>query len=279
MAKYHIWFIQSNLFDIRNSNCETVYKTQCEPGMMLVGQQLPFDPVLGARSSGRQRWTPSQIQLQILENLFVKSNGTPSKQKIKEITAELGQHGSISETNVYNWFQNRKARAKRKQQHKDGESEVEVEEVESRKDKRAALEMFQEDNGFGRGGIGSLALNGGSGVVSNTTNHMFGNSDGSQSMQLRSQVDAANLFDEGLMQKDHREFSTIVVLIDGKPWEVPSTTLDLKGSFGEASALLDSQRQVVPTDESGFTTRPLHEGESYTLIKFNNGATQMVPQA
>lgn len=184
--------------------------------MMLVGQQIPFDPVLAvARSSGRQRWTPSQIQLQILENVFEKSNGTPSKQRIKEITAELGQHGSISETNVYNWFQNRKARAKRKQQHKDGESEVEVEEMDMRKDKRAILDMFQESNGQlnGRGSSGSFAnLSGGLGVMPNTTNHMFDNPNGgAQSMHLQSQVDAASMFNEGMLQKSKFLYGTLCI--------------------------------------------------------------------
>ncbi|MCO5604793.1 hypothetical protein L7F22_058965 [Adiantum nelumboides] len=243
--------------------------------MLAVGQQLPFDPILAARSSGRQRWTPSQIQLQILESVFDKSNGTPSKQRIKELTVELGKHGSILETNVYNWFQNRKARAKRKQQHKDGDSELELEEVDLRKDKRAALDLYQDMNhGLnGRVGMsGPISFNGGfSEALSNTTDAMFAGlaSSSTHSMQLRQHVDGAGMFRENMMQNnDHfREFSTIVVLIDGKPWEVPSTTLDLKGSFGETSALLDSQRQVVPIDERGFTTCPLHPGENYTLIK------------
>ncbi|MFS8016722.1 putative transcription factor homeobox-WOX family [Helianthus anomalus] len=97
------------------------------------------DPLVtsgGHKFSGRQRWTPTPVQLQILERLFEQGNGTPSKQKIKEITSELSQHGQISETNVYNWFQNRRARSKRKQQvsapNNNGESEVETE-VESPK--------------------------------------------------------------------------------------------------------------------------------------------------
>ncbi|XP_072977120.1 WUSCHEL-related homeobox 8-like [Typha angustifolia] len=79
---------------------------------------LYCDPLMtpgGHKITARQRWTPTPMQLQILESIFDQGNGTPSKQKIKEITLELSQHGQISETNVYNWFQNRRARSKRKQ--------------------------------------------------------------------------------------------------------------------------------------------------------------------
>ncbi|CAA2997281.1 WUSCHEL-related homeobox 8 [Olea europaea subsp. europaea] len=80
---------------------------------------LYYDPLMtpgGHKITGRQRWTPTAVQLQMLERIFDQGSGTPSKQKIKEITSELCPHGQISETNVYNWFQNRRARSKRKQQ-------------------------------------------------------------------------------------------------------------------------------------------------------------------
>ena len=100
---------------------------------------LYCDPLLtsgGHKITARQRWTPTPVQLQILERIFDQGNGTPTKQKIKEITSQLGQHGHISETNVYNWFQNRRARSKRKHQNTtpppaeselDTEVEIEVE--------------------------------------------------------------------------------------------------------------------------------------------------------
>lgn len=69
----------------------------------------------GHKMGSRQRWTPTPLQLQILEQIFDEGNGTPNKLKVKEIATELAQHGQISETNVYNWFQNRRARSKKKQ--------------------------------------------------------------------------------------------------------------------------------------------------------------------
>ncbi|XP_024025790.1 WUSCHEL-related homeobox 13 isoform X2 [Morus notabilis] len=113
------------------------------PGVRL--GNLYCDPLMtsaGHKITARQRWTPTPVQLQILERMFEQGNGTPSKQKIKEITSDLSQHGQISETNVYNWFQNRRARSKRKQHNStpnNAESEVETE-VESPKDKKTKPE-------------------------------------------------------------------------------------------------------------------------------------------
>ncbi|CAN6463887.1 unnamed protein product [Victoria cruziana] len=101
----------------------------------------PSMAAAGHKVTARQRWTPSPMQLQNLESIFEQGNGTPSKQKIKEITAELSQHGPISETNVYNWFQNRRARSKRKQQVPAANIESEMEtEVESPNEKRSKAE-------------------------------------------------------------------------------------------------------------------------------------------
>ncbi|KAK4430368.1 WUSCHEL-related homeobox 8 [Sesamum alatum] len=80
--------------------------------------------------TGRQRWTPTPMQLQILERIFNQGTHSVGRPKVHEITAELLQHGQITETNVYNWFQNRRARSKKKQQAapaNNGESETEME--------------------------------------------------------------------------------------------------------------------------------------------------------
>ncbi|KAF9686602.1 hypothetical protein SADUNF_Sadunf02G0006300 [Salix dunnii] len=108
------------------------------------------DPLLSSavhKIGSRQRWTPKPAQLQILEQIFEQCNATPGRQKIKDITRELAQHGQISETNVYNWFQNRRARSKRKQSAvvpNNGESEMETEN-ESFKEKKTRPEDSQPD--------------------------------------------------------------------------------------------------------------------------------------
>ncbi|GMJ07861.1 WUSCHEL related homeobox 13 [Hibiscus trionum] len=105
---------------------------------------LYCDPLMasaGHRITARQRWTPTPVQLQILDQIFDQGTGSPSKQKIKDITLELSQHGQISEMNVYNWFQNRRARSKRKQlgsSSNNAETEQETE-VESPNEKKTNL--------------------------------------------------------------------------------------------------------------------------------------------
>ncbi|KAE9595202.1 hypothetical protein Lal_00009327 [Lupinus albus] len=111
----------------------------CDPLMNSIGHKL----------TSRQRWTPTPMHLQVLERVFEQGIGTPSKEKIKEITADLIQHGQISETNVYNWFQNRRARSKRKQQQQNfgssnAESEVDTE-VDS-KEKKTKAKEFQSQH-------------------------------------------------------------------------------------------------------------------------------------
>ncbi|XP_062111129.1 WUSCHEL-related homeobox 6 isoform X2 [Humulus lupulus] len=60
------------------------------------------------------RWTPTPEQLLVLEELYQHGKRTPTAQQIQEITTMLRRFGKIEGKNVFYWFQNHKARDKRK---------------------------------------------------------------------------------------------------------------------------------------------------------------------
>ncbi|XP_042400654.1 WUSCHEL-related homeobox 8-like [Zingiber officinale] len=121
---------------------ETTLRQESFTGMGMTSLYSDSAMACGSsKISARQRWTPTPMQLQILESIFYQGSGTPNKQGIKDITAKLAEHGQISETNVYNWFQNRRARSKRKQANPT-QNNAESEEAESLNAKRARTEKL-----------------------------------------------------------------------------------------------------------------------------------------
>ena len=68
----------------------------------------------GGRRAQGASWTPSASQLARLEELFATGMGTPNGDLRTKITDELAKLGPVNEANVYNWFQNKKARTKKK---------------------------------------------------------------------------------------------------------------------------------------------------------------------
>jgi len=68
----------------------------------------------GADKSARGvRWTGTPKHYEILEQMFQNGQAPPVREELTRITAELAKHGTIGESNVYNWFQNRRSREKK----------------------------------------------------------------------------------------------------------------------------------------------------------------------
>lgn len=87
-----------------HNNLEELHRTTTSYSLLGQKQQL----------SRRQRWNPTTEQLRILERVFDEEEiRTPNSQKVKEVAMELARHGQVAEPNVYNWFQNRRARLKK----------------------------------------------------------------------------------------------------------------------------------------------------------------------
>ncbi|MED6196426.1 hypothetical protein PIB30_047454 [Stylosanthes scabra] len=54
------------------------------------------------------------MQLRVLEELYRKGTETPSTSQIQKITSKLRRYGNVEGKNVFYWFQNHKARERRK---------------------------------------------------------------------------------------------------------------------------------------------------------------------
>ena len=65
---------------------------------------------------GKVRWQPTTAQFERLEQLFAIDTTTPQRENSKQVTEELSALGPIQECNVFNWFQNKKTRLKKREE-------------------------------------------------------------------------------------------------------------------------------------------------------------------
>ncbi|KAI5066777.1 hypothetical protein GOP47_0017305 [Adiantum capillus-veneris] len=202
-----------------------------------LGPSIPFDSSLhsmGHKLTSRQRWTPSQTQLHILERLFEQESGTPNKQRIKEITLELSQHGQISETNVYNWFQNRRARTKRKQQlggANNGDSELDTD-VDIPEEKKGKIEADSTSYTFDAFQATGRAVSG-----ADNMDHHQGTSDFSQ-RHLQLDNDSMISLNRDALNGHHDDSH----LVDSKVWDLSFSLPESKPDFATFSGSQDFQR-------------------------------------
>jgi len=66
------------------------------------------------KSQRGPRWSGTPKHYEILEDLFLAGEQPPVRERLREVTEMLSQYGHIQESNVYNWFQNRRSREKKK---------------------------------------------------------------------------------------------------------------------------------------------------------------------
>lgn len=71
------------------------------------------------------RWSPTPVQLLVLEELYRQGMKTPSAEQIQQIASQLRQFGKIEGKNVFYWFQNHKARERQKRRRLEMEETTE----------------------------------------------------------------------------------------------------------------------------------------------------------
>ncbi|KAF9620964.1 hypothetical protein IFM89_015786 [Coptis chinensis] len=69
--------------------------------------------------STRKRWSPTAMQLQILESAFNQKSLYYTKEEINFLTTQLSVHGQISKDNIKNWFISRRRVKPKKDQNVD----------------------------------------------------------------------------------------------------------------------------------------------------------------
>jgi len=73
------------------------------------------------QSQQSTRWSPTPVQLLVLEELYRQGTKTPSAEQIQQIASQLRQFGKIEGKNVFYWFQNHKARERQKRRRREME--------------------------------------------------------------------------------------------------------------------------------------------------------------
>ncbi|XP_024636449.2 WUSCHEL-related homeobox 6 isoform X1 [Medicago truncatula] len=93
---------------------------------------LPFNHHLAEQGTSNimhpqpsSRWSPTPVQLLVLEELYRQGMKTPSAEQIQQIASQLRQFGKIEGKNVFYWFQNHKARERQKRRRLEMEETTE----------------------------------------------------------------------------------------------------------------------------------------------------------
>ncbi|KAK6944536.1 Homeobox domain [Dillenia turbinata] len=239
----------------------------------------------------RSRWTPTREQISILESIFHSGMVNPPKEETVRIRKLLEKFGSVGDSNIFYWFQNRRSRSRRRQ----------------RRLQAAALAgdqqqmAVQQTPGGGGGGGGAIQcqtsfptssshqqLSFGEPIASPSCSSYVGSSSssyggvvvgddcGDDLFSMCTQMDVPEMEGKQALASIlcpsnlHYESGFIAVYINGVATEVPRGSLDLRGIFGQDVILVHSSGLPVPYNEYGFSLQSLQHGESYFLVRLAN---------
>lgn len=223
----------------------------------------------------RSRWTPKPEQIIILENIFNSGTVNPAKDETIKIRKILEQYGSVTDANVFYWFQNRRSRSRRRQRQLQAAA-------------AAAAGFHQQEQPTSScssiANTPSLSTNSsGCGYPSYTpstatsSSSTFIGDESSCSDDLFSISRQMGYLESGQNQfmysSDAQQLQyqagTITVFINGIPSEVPRGPFDMRTMFGKDAMLVHSSGELLAVNEYGILLKGLQISESYFLVSRN----------
>nr|AGL53586.1 WUSCHEL homeobox protein WOX8C [Picea abies] len=216
------------------------------------------------------RWRPKPEQIHILEAIFNSGVVNPPRKEIKIIRAQLEEFGQVGNVNVFYWFQNRKARSKRKRQLQDAQNSKcrtkgakTTSSAASTSARSTSTSVQSKPITIGNQPRLSCAVP----VSSFSGNHydLQVNQEMSNSQYSNMQAigGAVTTGSNGILNKGGVWEDSIIVTINDIPMEVPKGPVNFRAFFGDDALLLHSSGQSVLVNEWGFTFEGLEHGATY----------------
>ncbi|KAK9124912.1 hypothetical protein Scep_013758 [Stephania cephalantha] len=231
----------------------------------------------------RSRWTPKPEQIHILESIFNSGMVNPPRDETVRIRKLLEKFGSVSDANIFYWFQNRRSRTRRRQRQLKASSllinindqsnttttntntttttttttttSIACSSSSSTSSSGSCPPHMHLDGGIGGGADDLFCISPPMGL------HEI---DQNSSMNPHFLCTSSDINNPSPTL--HYQSGYISVYINGVPTEVPRGAIDLRSMFGEDAMLVHSSGVPVPVNEFGVTLVSLYIGESYFLV-------------
>ncbi|KAJ6761746.1 WUSCHEL-RELATED HOMEOBOX 11 [Salix koriyanagi] len=195
----------------------------------------------------------------------------PSKNETVRIRKLLENFGSVGDSNVFYWFQNRRSRSRRRRRQMQASLVAgDQRNNQPEYDSRGAIQY--EGGGTSIGFANSPSVDPPSSYLAGSSSScgVVGEDHGVESLfSFPNQMGFQELNYQTAeychsVAQDSSQFSSMGFL-----QKVPSGPLDVKAMFGQDFMLVNSSGVPVPTDESGFSAQILRHGESYFLVNIS----------
>ncbi|CAI9779593.1 unnamed protein product [Fraxinus pennsylvanica] len=219
----------------------------------------------------RSRWTPKPEQILILESIFNSGMVNPPKNETVRIRKLLEKFGSVSDANVFYWFQNRRSRSRRRQRQIQADLAVEQQQTQTSSTGGAIQCENTTSNsvGFAPNSVCSPMCSASCSLVGNENyDNLFSFSGGHPGLQDIEQN--LSSFCPAETSNLQHQSGLITVFINGVPTEIPRGAVDMKSMFGQEFVLFHSSGVPVQVNEYGFLVQSFQQGESYFLVPRNS---------